>query len=496
MPFIDVLKYVIFVLGIIAVGALIVWGLITLILLIIEPNGTKANKEDVSKTQTITYEPKKLITDSATYIKDEEIKDVDLQKAQEEENALNAEAVAKEENASSGLSEEEELFIKEKQRMIEERLANKSSVQVEEETEEIDLDSIFIDEDDIDDSEEETVQEKPDEVDDEADEDIESLINKILDGEEDSDDDDDDEGKEIKTSEIDVVDETNEEGENEELTEIEDSKSLEEEVEEVDEPSETIIADEDDEDELDDEENEEEAVADDAEDVDFMGHMVGEEIIEEETTQESSAEAEKRILELEQEMQRLKAENEAIIKAAEEKEAQRLQEDAKKIAELEKLLEEKSADVKVGPMLSLTEYEQRLETLKERLKANEKDLKKVKKEYIPLAKIKKTLEKDNNKLRRKNAVVAKQKVMLYGVNNYVDIDEDKAKKLAEDLDLLEGLRLSVQHCEEVMNANAERYPILETSYNSLLETNAHIKADIEECLQKIEELKNDQNDNE
>ena len=108
---------------------------------------------------------------------------------------------------------------------------------------------------------------------------------------------------------------------------------------------------------------------------------------------------------------------------------------------------------------------------------------------MPLAKIKKSYEKDKKKLRRKEALVAKQKVVLYGVNNYVDIDEEKAKKLAEDLDLLEGLRLSVQHCEEVMKANAERYPLLENSYNILVETNANIKADIEECQSKIAELK-------
>ena len=110
-------------------------------------------------------------------------------------------------------------------------------------------------------------------------------------------------------------------------------------------------------------------------------------------------------------------------------------------------------------------------------------------------KIKARLEKDNTKLRRKEALVAKQKVVLYGVNNYVDIDEEKAKKLAEDLDLLEGLRLSVQHCEEVIKANEERFPILENAYNSLIETNTHIKADIEECNKRIAELKAEESNN-
>ena len=37
-------------------------------------------------------------------------------------------------------------------------------------------------------------------------------------------------------------------------------------------------------------------------------------------------------------------------------------------------------------------------------------------------------EKDKVKLRRKEALVAKQKVVLYGVNNYVDLDKEKAQK--------------------------------------------------------------------
>ena len=175
----------------------------------------------------------------------------------------------------------------------------------------------------------------------------------------------------------------------------------------------------------------------------------------------------------------------ARVRELEEQLARQKEEYENKIKALE---EEKSED-NVAPAGSIEEYEARLEVLKDRLKANEKDLKTVKKDFIPLYKINKTLERDNVKLRRKEALVAKQKVVLYGVNNYVDIDEEKAKKLSEDLDLLEGLRLSVQHCEEVMKANEDRYPILEKSYNSLLETNKNIKADIEECNAKIEEIK-------
>ena len=87
-------------------------------------------------------------------------------------------------------------------------------------------------------------------------------------------------------------------------------------------------------------------------------------------------------------------------------------------------------------------------------------------------------EKDEKKLRRKEALVAKQKVLLYGVNNYSEIDQEKAQKLAEDLDLLDGLKLSVQHCEEVMKKNEERYPLLEKMYNVLKDRNDELKKDI------------------
>ena len=87
--------------------------------------------------------------------------------------------------------------------------------------------------------------------------------------------------------------------------------------------------------------------------------------------------------------------------------------------------------------------------------------------------------------------MARKKVMLYGVNNYVDIDEEKAKKLSEDLDLLDGLRLSVQHCEEVMEQNKDRFPILERTNKILLEQNKQIKEDIEEVKADIEKLNNE-----
>ena len=150
-------------------------------------------------------------------------------------------------------------------------------------------------------------------------------------------------------------------------------------------------------------------------------------------------------------------------------------------AELEEAKAAKPAEVEVKTVVNnMTEEEclEKLDELKARLKANEKEFKQAKKEYLPLSKIMKTLDNDKKKLRRKEAIVAKQKVVLYGVNNVVDIDQEKAQKLAEELDLLDGLRLSVQHCEEVIKSNEERIPLLEKNYNILLQENNNIKADI------------------
>lgn len=191
-----------------------------------------------------------------------------------------------------------------------------------------------------------------------------------------------------------------------------------------------------------------------------------------------------RVAELEEELFRQREELSAFKRFAEEEKTKLIQEKEEALLKAQVVVSEKSE-----ANLTIEEYEARLATLEERLKQNEKNLKAVKKEYLPLARVRKSLENDKRKLRRREALVAKQKVILYGVNNYVDIDEEKAKKLAEDLDLLDGLRVSVQHCEEVMKNNSERMPILENSYNVLTANNVNIKSDIEEVLAKIEILK-------
>ena len=180
---------------------------------------------------------------------------------------------------------------------------------------------------------------------------------------------------------------------------------------------------------------------------------------------------------------------------------ERLTESTKVIEELTKRVEElttvKSETVETVNFQFSTEaqYLARIEVLEERLRVAKKELKLNDKEYKPLAKVKKTLDRDKAKLRRKDAIAAKKKVALYGVNNYVDIDKEKAEKLAHELELLDGLKLSVIHCEEVMNANRERFPILEHTHRILTNNIEDIEADLAELHKELKALR-DKNDNE
>ena len=206
---------------------------------------------------------------------------------------------------------------------------------------------------------------------------------------------------------------------------------------------------------------------------------------EEETTEETTEETEEpEETPEEPEAEETTETTEETTEESEEEEPKT--EDADKVA----VYEEAKGDVNaLASAMTLDELEAKLAEEQEKLKANEKELRKCKKEFIPLRRVKRTLESDEKKLRRKEALVAKQKVVLYGVNNYADIDEEKAKKLEEDLDLLEGLKLSVQHCEEVMEKNSERYPLLEKIFNLLSSQNTEIKEDIKELQEAIDSLK-------
>ena len=183
-----------------------------------------------------------------------------------------------------------------------------------------------------------------------------------------------------------------------------------------------------------------------------------------------------------------------------EEEKQRYQTMVMELEQAKKALAEQTKEPEVKTVvvnkklagLSIEEQSKKLAKTEARLAATEKEYKQCRKEFIPLQRVWTTHERDEKKLRRKEALVAKQKVLLYGVNNYADIDEDKAKKLSEDLDLLDGLKLSVQHCEEVMKNNQERYPLLEKMYYVLKARNEDLKNDVESLTAEIARLEKEQ----
>ncbi len=131
------------------------------------------------------------------------------------------------------------------------------------------------------------------------------------------------------------------------------------------------------------------------------------------------------------------------------------------------------------PYYSREHYEQKLAELEAELKETEKDLRSNKREFIPLQRIKKSYDRDQEKLRRKEAIVAKQKVAIYGSKNSANIDPKRKEKLEEDVKVLKELKESVFHCEQVLNQNKDRYPVLEKANKILTKTYNRLLSDIE-----------------
>ena len=187
----------------------------------------------------------------------------------------------------------------------------------------------------------------------------------------------------------------------------------------------------------------------------------------------------------------LKAQIEELNKKVEEEQNKNkdLEEKAKQDVEnLKKELENKPVENEEYSQEDLEVLEAKLAELQERQKQNDKYLKINKKEYLPLARIERSLESDKEKLRRREAIVAKKKMVIFGVNNY-EHDEEKEQKLREEIDMLEGLRMSVEHCQNVMDEAKDRYPILKKS-NEILTRNAEqIASDIAEVEAKIAKAK-------
>ncbi len=189
--------------------------------------------------------------------------------------------------------------------------------------------------------------------------------------------------------------------------------------------------------------------------------------------------------EVEEESEEETQTNEELVKANQEIEELKAQ-----LAEMNQKLEEARTE-KPEISIDMTEDEclARLATLEERLKVAKKDYKINMKEYRPLKKVMKEYEKYTRKLRKKDMQLANKKISLYGVNNYVDLDKEKAENVLNESELVEGLRLSVSHCEEVINANKDRYPILEHTNNILENQIANLEADIENTKQILEKIR-------
>lgn len=143
------------------------------------------------------------------------------------------------------------------------------------------------------------------------------------------------------------------------------------------------------------------------------------------------------------------------------------------------VVEHKVEEVKSEkPRFKKEYYENRLATLESDLKEAQKELKANNKEYMPIVKVKKAYEKDSEKLRRKEAQVAKQKVAIYGVNKSGKINEAKRQKLEENVQLLKELKDSVYNCEQVIEKNKDRFPILEKNHKLIAKQVKRLEDDI------------------
>ena len=166
------------------------------------------------------------------------------------------------------------------------------------------------------------------------------------------------------------------------------------------------------------------------------------------------------------------------------------EENSKLVKELEGLESElhtlkSTVGIEEKPYFTKEYYEGYLTDLELQLSDADKELRRNKREFNPLKRIKKTFDQDVVKLRRKEALVAKQKLKIYGVNNVEDIDPDKKKKLEEEVEILTNLKDSVRSCELILKQNKDRYPVLERE-NALLTKHVEtLKKDIETIKKAI-----------
>lgn len=191
----------------------------------------------------------------------------------------------------------------------------------------------------------------------------------------------------------------------------------------------------------------------------------------------------KELDELKLDKDRLDAEKEELKKYKKvaldkESEVERIAQEKEKLErEIEELKQLQENSKK--PYYTKEYYLNKLESLNAELKEVEKELRANKREFIPLQRIKKSYDRDQEKLRRKEAIVAKQKVAIYGVKSSANIDPKRKEKLDEEVKVLNELKESVFHCDQVLKQNKDRYPVLEKSNKLLTKTYNRLLSDIE-----------------
>lgn len=205
----------------------------------------------------------------------------------------------------------------------------------------------------------------------------------------------------------------------------------------------------------------------------------------------------KELDELKLDKDRLDAEKEELKKYKKvaldkESEVERIAQEKEKLErEIEELKQLQETSKK--PYYTKEYYLNKLDSLNAELKEVEKELRANKREFIPLQRIKKSYDRDQEKLRRKEAIVAKQKVAIYGVKSSANIDPKRKEKLDEEVKVLNELKESVFHCDQVLKQNKDRYPVLEKSNKLLTKTYNRLLSDIENVKAAIAWY--DENDN-
>ncbi len=136
------------------------------------------------------------------------------------------------------------------------------------------------------------------------------------------------------------------------------------------------------------------------------------------------------------------------------------------------------------PLFEKSYYIAKFAELEKELSEAERELRANKSEYIPLTRIYRSFERDSDKLRKKEIQIAKQKIAMYGVNT-TKVDPAKKAKLDENLKALMELKSSVDHCEEIIKKNKDRYPVLEKNNQLITKTITRIQEDIKLCKKAL-----------